>query len=176
MRVNSVASLPIDDRKLSPRVNAITPPPPASTKKAPDGLHDPIVSLENILPESVRQVINKNPNDVSAIIKAFQVLSSNDQRSFLENSVRAGIKLGLDVNQLSNEKLTEIFNSEEFANTFLDNFALARDIASTDNSSTTDPVSFINKLIRELSQTTLVTRNPDTATRNPDTATFASAA
>jgi hypothetical protein len=170
MSVNSVASFPKVLTNLIPGMNPPENPPATRTNIPLNKLHSPSENLsETILPKSVLQVIENNPNDVSAILKAFQNLPVHDQRSFLENLNNAGINLGLDVNKLSNEKVAQIFKSEEFANNFSETFALARDTVLNDKISTTKPVEFINNLVAKLLA-------PATVTRNPDTATYATAA
>jgi hypothetical protein len=153
MSVNSVDSFPKVLTNLIPGLKAPEKAPAARTNIPPKELHSPRESFfETILPKPVLQVIENNPNDVSAILKAFQNLPVQEQRSFLENLNKAGINLGLDVNKLSNEQVAQIFKSKEFADNFSKTFALARDTVSYNKIS--HPVEFINNLMRKLSQTT----------------------
>ena len=150
MSVNSVPSFPNVPTNLIPGVKASENAPAARTNIPLNELHSPRESFfENILPTPVLQVIENNPNDVSAILKAFQNLPVHDQRSFLKKLKYVGVNLGLDVNELSNEKVAQIFKSKEFANSFSKTFALVTQIAS--NVKISHPVESKNKLMRSLS-------------------------
>jgi hypothetical protein len=150
MSVSSVPSFSKFTTNLTPGFNPPEKAPAARTNIAPKELHSPRERFfENILPKPVLQVIKNNPNDVSAILRAFQDLPVHDQRSFLKKINNAGINLGLDVNNLSNEKVAQIFKSEEFAKSFSETFALVTQIAS--NVKISHPVESKNKLMRSLS-------------------------
>lgn len=150
MSVNSVHSFPKVPTSLTSGINPPENAPAARTKIPPQELHFPTKRFdETFLPKPVLQVIKNDPNDVSAILKSFQNLSVHDQRSFLKKINNAGINLGLDVNNLSNEKVAQIFKSEEFAKSFSETFALVTQIAS--NVKISHPVESKNKLMRSLS-------------------------
>ena len=137
---------------LRPRTSAIQGrpkvPPVVSNPSLTNRLHSPLENLvKSILPEGVINVIEQNPNDIPEILEAFKNLHVDQQRQFLTNLVNAGLNLGINVNELNDKDVSEIFSSKGFDKNFSRAFALAARMAKNDKNFLTNPVESINRLV-----------------------------